>query len=63
MCGKHGMNTMFIKMVLAFVSVIFYKATQAIAVTEGVIGLWLIIFSHRLACARLPSMRTCGMLL
>jgi hypothetical protein len=38
MCGKHAMNMLFIKTVLAVISVMLYKFPVAIAPVVGVLG-------------------------
>ena len=47
MCGKHGLNSVFIKVFITWLSVIFYKFPQAIAGFMLGIALFMIIFSHR----------------
>ncbi len=52
MCANHALNAMVIKIVIAGVSVIFYKATQAVAVVTGAAGIYYIIIAHRCEAVR-----------
>lgn len=58
MCANQGLHSMVMKIIIAGVSVIFYKATQAIAFVTGVAGIMVIIMSHRWVLCPLSSCET-----
>jgi hypothetical protein len=47
MCANQGLHSMVMKIIIAGVSVVFYKATQATAFVTGLAGIMVIIMSHR----------------
>jgi hypothetical protein len=47
MCGKSGLNFLFMKFIVTLTQVIFYKSTHAGGALVGLLGLWLVVWSHR----------------
>jgi hypothetical protein len=47
MCGKSGLNYVFMKFLITLTQVIFYKSTHACGAVVGLLGFWLVVWSHR----------------
>jgi hypothetical protein len=47
MCAKSGMNYFATKLIVTITAIIFYKFPMVVALVTGIMGFWLIVWSHR----------------